>query len=249
MEVIDMAGRKDIHQEYKELIEALTHTYQYPPGELFRWMLEDALCQLGVLKESNVPEDALERVCQCGRAYTRMLAGSAPFTDVLGSVYMSLASQWGQKALGQYFTPQSVAKIMAQMTLGEPSCENGRLTTTCDPCCGSGVMLLSLLQTVLERDGKAALRHWSVTGVDLDPVCAAMCAVQLLGNCAVHDLPIGEIVVIQGDSLFPERLWKPVLHATAARTPSVPPVLHPARADAVKAAALQNAEQLELFTA
>ncbi len=245
-----MARKKDAHQDpYKALIEALTNTYQYRPGELFVWMLEDALHQLGALKESNVPEDAMERVHQCGRAYVQVLAESAPFTDVLGSVYMSLASRWGQKMLGQYFTPQCIAKMMALMMVGEPSYKNGELITACDPACGSGVMMLSLLQAVLERDGKAALRHWSVTGVDLDPVCAMMCAVQLLGNCAVHDLAIGEILVIRGNSLWPEQVWNPVVHATAAGAPPVLPALHPARAEAVKAAAAQNAEQPALFAA
>jgi hypothetical protein len=70
--------------------------------------------------------------------------------------------------LGQFFTPIPVAALLAEMTggnLDEPQ-------TICDPCAGSGRLLV------------AAARHNHPAsvfiGIDRDPVCADMTALNLL---------------------------------------------------------------------
>lgn len=216
-----MARKKDDHEDpHKDLVKQLTDNYHFRPSELLGWMLEEVLCKFGALQERTCKEEAKPIVEGCVRAYLRAVQLNEPFTDVLGSVYMTLASRWGQKALGQYFTPQPIARMMAQMTYdGLATPADGRLLRTCDPACGSGVMMLAFLQTVIEREGPAGLLRWSVTGIDIDVTCARMCAVQLLVNCMVHEFAIGEIVVMRGDSLS-SRPLAVVAHAAAkAETP------------------------------
>jgi hypothetical protein len=205
-----------VESQYKDLIKVLTENHHFRPAELLGWMLEEALARFGSLKERTFKEDVQSTVDACLRCYTKTVEESEPFTDILGSVYMSLASAWGQRMLGQYFTPQSLARMMAAFTYEEPV-DRGKsdLIRTCDPACGSGVMILSFLQQILESEGDEGLRRFSVTGIDIDVICARMCAVQLLVNCLVHDFAIGEIVVLRGDSLSQKPLREVVAHAAA----------------------------------
>lgn len=211
-----MSRKKEDHVDpHKDLVKQLTDSHQFRPSELLDGMLEEVLFKFGALKECTYKPEARPIVQECGRAYLRAVERNEPFADVLGSVYMTLASRWGQKALGQYFTPQPMARMMAYMTHNNPpSPEDGRLLRVSDPACGSGVMVLSFLQVILEREGEGGLQRWSVHGVDLDVTCARMFAVQLLVNCMVHDLAIGEIIAMRGDSLSSRPLTL-VAHATA----------------------------------
>lgn len=97
--------------------------------------------------------------------------------DILGEVYMEMASRTKSKALGQFFTPMPVCDFMAQAL----NCDElGFGKSICDPACGSGRTLL------------AATRKWSdfkklsntVYACDLDHICLKMCVV----NCFLNGL-------------------------------------------------------------
>lgn len=105
--------------------------------------------------------------------------------DVLGEIYMAMVS-FGEH--GQFFTPQNVSAAMAQII--EPI----QAETICDPCCGSGTMLIE----AGKRNPNAAM-----TGYDLDQRCAKMCAM----NMYMLDL---NATVCWGDSLKMEfyREWR-----------------------------------------
>lgn len=235
----------------QSLAQALNADYRFRHGEMLRWMLSEALHLVGLKPWETVPREAMETVHNAIRVYEREVAESAPFSDVLGTVYMELVSQWGKSVLGQYFTPQPVARMMAEMTLGDgpPKLGPGELIRVCDPAAGSGVMMLSALQSVLQRHGPQSLRSYSVTGIDLDPVCARMFALQVVANCAVHQLEVGEVVAYHGNALGPLDDIKVILHATAPDVANVVPAAHPQRLEAVKDAVKQQATQLSLFEA
>ena len=86
--------------------------------------------------------------------------------------------------------------------------------------------------------GPDALRHLSLTAIDLDWYCAHMTAIQLLANCSVHGLMIGEIAVLRGNSLLSDSLT-PVLHASAPDR-QVMPILHPVRIESIAQACAQR---------
>ena len=110
------------------------------------------------------------------------------YQDIIGDLYMALSHS--DKGFGQFFTPLHVAKMMAEITIGTLELEQytpERPMTICDPCCGSGMMLLAAASS-LPRDfidqGRVAFY-----GMDIDPVCVKMAQL----NMALYglDRPIG----------------------------------------------------------
>ena len=108
------------------------------------------------------------------------------FADVLGPVYMEIASDWGKKHMGQFFTPWNVALFMAQMIIGphEPDLDkrlsgDGEPVTMNEPCCGSGVLMLAAKGVVAKEYGRPALRRFLVYGQDIDNLCVRMAQIQM----------------------------------------------------------------------
>lgn len=221
-----MAKPAFVDARYKGLLSILTgsHRFQFAPSLLFGWMLDEVLTRFGAKMGSDMPPEAAKTVADATSEYVELVRAEEPFEDVLGNIYMALASKWGQKALGQYFTPQSVSTMMGRMLVegaysdmgpGRKPPNGAPMWRVADPTCGSGVMMLSLLRIVLQNEGPEGLLRFSVTGIDLDYVCARMFAVQHLVNCWSHDLTIGELCVYRGNALGPASELKTLVYAIA----------------------------------
>lgn len=106
-------------------------------------------------------------------------------TDILGDIFQG-AITYGEA--GQFMTPEPVCQMMARMTMdGADENLTGR-RTVCDPCCGSGRMLLAAADIQ---------PHWDFIGQDVDLRCVRMTAINLaLRNLYGH--------VIWGNSLKTE---------------------------------------------
>lgn len=232
----------------KDLAVCLTDGYQHRPEEMLRFFLSRLMGMWGMTEWAGVPDSAQSRVDDAIAAYDRAIAAEEPFQDILGPLYMDLASHGGRQALGQFFTPWPVAQLMAAMTITNvPEKPDGDLLRTIDPACGSGVMMLAAANGILNSMGPGALRRWSFTGVDLDPYCARLMTSQFIANCAVHRVHVGELIVFRGDSLRPTLdSLELIVHATAPAAAAVP-AKHPARIEAIRAAA--QSSQYELFEA
>lgn len=100
------------------------------------------------------------------------------FYDILGSVYTEIAQRGAKRFLAQHFTPWHVARLMAMVTLQQKKEKN--IITVCDPCCGSGIMLLAAKSVIAETQGRGALRRYRFYGQDIDPICVNMCKIQML---------------------------------------------------------------------
>lgn len=195
----------------------------------------DAGADAGASAEARLARAEAEAVAR----YVDAVRAAPPFFDVLGPVYETLGAEGHKQYLGQFFTPWPVARMMAEMQLGgapptgdasaggeERECTpemarakpGGGLWRLGDPACGAGVMLLAGLSTLRERYGDAVLRHWSVTGIDIDRMCARMTALQLIAGCAYHGLVVGELLVLHGDGLQIKGTPTVLMHATAAST-------------------------------
>lgn len=88
--------------------------------------------------------------------------------DILGDLFQG-GITYGEA--GQYLTPEPLCQMMAAMTVGETDDEEGSgRKTVCDPCCGSGRMLLAV------GDLKP---HWEFVGQDVDLRCVRMTAINL----------------------------------------------------------------------
>jgi len=109
--------------------------------------------------------------------------------DILGDAYEYLmrhfASQSG-KSKGQFYTPSEVSRIMAKV-VGISPANAVASTTTYDPTCGSG----SLLLKVAAEAGK----HITLEGQEMDVTTAGLARM----NMILHDFPTANI--LQGNTL------------------------------------------------
>lgn len=123
--------------------------------------------------------------------------------DFLGQIYMSL--NLGSQANGQYFTPYSVSKFMAEINFAEiESFQNNQLITLSEPCCGSGALIIAFAQTLREHNINYQ-QNLFVEAIDISEMCFKMTYIQL----SLLGIPAK---VIQGDSLslkFQQVLYTP----------------------------------------
>lgn len=117
--------------------------------------------------------------------------------DFLGRIFMQL--DMGDKYRGQFFTPWSIARMMAQLQLGniEKQLEHKPFITLWEPACGSGCMVLAYANVMMEA-GYPPYQHMWFSATDIDPLAAGMAYIQL----SLSGIP-GEVVV--GNALSDER--------------------------------------------
>jgi len=221
----------------QNLIDSCLRFGKYQPPELLRWLVNDVLADFGLRPQEQAPEDAGEWLRRSASVYAD-LAARFPFCDVLGHVYQSIGSRGHRGALGQYFTPPSVSALIGALLAGSmerPA--HGALLRACEPACGSGALVLAFMRAQTETNGLDALRHWSITAIDLDVLCARMCAAQVLSNLFLQRIELGEFVVYSGNALGPRSGLSVVIHTTVADLPPalVLPAMHPSRVAALRA--------------
>ncbi|MEP3833096.1 N-6 DNA methylase [Rhodopirellula bahusiensis] len=85
--------------------------------------------------------------------------------DVLGDVFQG-AITYGEN--GQFFTPDSVCNLMANLAVPADRTDEPRTIT--DPACGSGRQLLAVAKHQ---------PHWDFTGRDVDHRCVQMTAINM----------------------------------------------------------------------
>ena len=221
------------------------HGYGY--HQYFDWMIDDCLASCGIPLKNIPPEEVHSILFDLGQQYAQCVMESPPFYDVLGTVYMELVGQYGQKALGQYFTPWPVASMMARMVYHDAVIPDVGLYRMSDPACGSGVMALAFASSVMDSNGPEVLKRVSFTGIDVDYLCARLFALQLLGNCMIHRVELGEVLVFHGNALGPLDQLNTVMHTTNRDLPinEYMPAKDIRREPMIQQAA--TAEQLSLF--
>ena len=100
----------------------------------------------------------------------------------------------GSQANGQYFTPYSVSKFMAEINFTEiESLQNNQLITLSEPCCGSGALIIAFAQTLREHNINYQ-QNLFVEAIDISEMCFKMTYIQL----SLLGIPAK---VVQGDSL------------------------------------------------
>lgn len=238
----------NLEREVRKMYDRCIQMGRYQPHELLRWLVWDVLAGFGINAGEPPPKDLSEWLFEQGREYAGVVT-RAPFADALGTLYQLLASTGHRSGLGQYFTPEPLADFMAQVAAEadaavtlKPS-EPDRLLRLCEPACGSGALVLGFLRQLLAREGRTAARRWSITAIDLDSLCAQICATQVLANAYIGQIDLGELVVYTGNALGPPDALRVVVHASARdqRPDLVLPALHPSRLAALREATAQVA--------
>lgn len=129
--------------------------------------------------------------------------------DIFKDLYMAIIPQSVRHSMGEYFTPEWLADRVVSQALNFCTKENW---TSIDPCCGSGIFLMSLIKKVvgpkhlreLNIDERRLLRNEILTrvyGIDINPLSVLSARVSYF--IAIHKLGIVEdveIPVYLGDS-------------------------------------------------
>lgn len=140
------------------------------------------------------------------------LVNDNPFQDLLGDLYMRL--ELGNSAAGQFFTPYSVCRMMANMEVDDAlkRIENKGWISVNDCACGGGATLIAMADA-LHRRGCNYQQHAYFVGQDLIAGTAMMCYIQLsMLGCAGY-VRIGDTLSDPdtGNMLFPpldnENVW------------------------------------------
>lgn len=200
----------------KPLVDALGDGYRYSPAEMFRYFLSAVMEVWGFAPWYPTPVEARDRIINAIGCYDDLVAKEEPFKDILGVVYAEFSSKGGKQLLGQFFTPWSIAVMMANLD-SEPVSKTQARKVLSDPACGSGVMLLARANQILENHSPDELCRWKFYGCDLDAICVRMTGIQLAANCAVHRVEIGEILIVQGNTLASSENKQVILHASSPR--------------------------------
>lgn len=112
--------------------------------------------------------------------------------DFLGQTFMAL--ELGNERAGQFFSPWSVSKMMAQISYGESLANlTGEFVTLSEPACGAGGMVVAFAEALREAGHNPQKQLW-VQAWDIDPLPARLCFIQL----ALLHIP-AEVVI--GDTL------------------------------------------------
>ena len=115
--------------------------------------------------------------------------------DILGGIYheLNLNNEWN----GQYFTPDDVCRLMAQITLpsDELSAKDGPITIN-EPTCGSGTMVIGAIWAMQRKEFDYRHNTFFVAQ-DIDIRCVWMAYIQL----SLYGIPA---MVIHGNTLTME---------------------------------------------
>ena len=121
--------------------------------------------------------------------------------DALGEIYMNL--ELGDKEQGQFFTPDSVSQLMANL-----QCPNIKdilkdkpFFELLEPTCGAGGMILATVKNVLEQGYNPAKTMW-VQAIDIDRTAALMCYIQL----SLWNVP-AQVIVGNSLTLETNEVW------------------------------------------
>lgn len=122
--------------------------------------------------------------------------------DALGAVFGEM--ELGNAARGQFFTPDTICRLMADLTVGDETeahvREHGYVTVH-EPAVGAGAMVIALARTMTER-GMPHQRCMHVTAIDVDPRAAHMAYVQFSLLYIPAIVVIGNALTLEQRAVF-----------------------------------------------
>ena len=112
---------------------------------------------------------------------TRQTYDNVRFNDYLGELYMR--SNTSNSKAGQFFTPYSIAKLAAELCIDKAALnetmETDGVLRIDEPTCGSGGMIIAIVDILCSQYGFNFARNLLVTCSDIDIRCVHMAYLQL----------------------------------------------------------------------
>lgn len=182
------------HRELKPLIliyEKLAYSQSY--YRVFEDFVDYCISEYSIQKDYQLPDyikqpdtephdfkKMLDIIIGTCRKKCNAWSGGKPvgngWYDAFGHFFETVASEFGKSYRGQFFTPENICTMMAQMTIQGPT---EKVQTVCDSACGSGRLLLA---------AHAVNPNTCCYGNDIDYLCAKMCAVNFCLNGVVGEI-------------------------------------------------------------
>lgn len=127
-----------------------------------------------------------------------LLALAADGLELGGDFFGPIMADLGalNDGLGQFFTPDPVCRLLAEMNVGDDvaeKIESQGFVTIMEPASGTGGMVIAYAEALRARGFNTATDLWATT-IDVDPFCFHLCYLQL----ALHDISAD---VYLGDAL------------------------------------------------
>ena len=137
-------------------------------------------------------------------AYFNAVIAHDPYEDILCNVFQELKLGGKSNRLSQHLTPPTMCRVMNKFMdpqLLKERSNKDELFAVHDLCCGTGSLLLSAISDQFEKGGANALKQLNVSANDLDPLCAAMTALQLVASMMHFELPLGRLSITVGNAI------------------------------------------------
>ena len=140
------------------------------------------------------------------KAYFAAVVASEPFHDVLGDVFQEM--YLADKSMGQFLTPADLADLTGALAASHfnrypPALKDG-IFTVYEPAVGAGGLLLGQFRQWNSQGVLVPFSKIKVVANDLDPLCSAMTALQLLANAIYHLQDFATIRITVGNTLLTE---------------------------------------------
>ena len=192
-------------QKFIDYIGEIARADGRTPLDAFRSFVLCAACSLSLGTREPEYLDEIRRWPNATPTFPKAMAAlvdemetsRAPFSDLLGPIYMELGSKSTRDWGGEFYTPEALSKAMAKMLM--PSIESipkGKILTVCEPASGAGSMVLALADHMVDI-GLSPL-NMRVTCVDVSRVACDMCFI----NMSLWGIPA---VVVHGNTLSLEQ--------------------------------------------
>lgn len=201
------AGRTSRQRELEKLYNRMC--YRFSRHEVWQDMVWMIACAISNAVDDRFADQREEQYMRIVKKYTKeeldvfpeffthivMGMEENPDCDFLGELYMGL--ELGSKHTGQFFTPYSVCRMMAECSIQEDllkeQIEKQGWISVSDVACGAGATLVAAANYLRAHKINYQMQALFVAQ-DIDPTVALMCYIQLsLMGCAGY--------VVIGDSL------------------------------------------------
>lgn len=216
--------KNDISKEFVELFNSIG-PYR-SKGELWSDFITMAACAISNACDPKFFDIREEMYKRCAKNYSKEDLGKiadlltlvvlafekCPAQDFLGEIFSLMNLNNARR--GQFFTPYSIASLMAYAALEHDDIiPNDRKLTISDPACGAGCMFIACVQYFTQKRINYQQEVMFV-GQDVDPLVAKMCYIQLslLGCDAIIKIGNSLTDPILENEPITEKIWRTPMH-------------------------------------
>ena len=173
-----LARYRNFRQVFHDMVDIMLCCLSYGTME------EKYLEIIGKYTEEEVKVDWPKTIALLQMCYFEGITADGGWIDPLGDVFMESGSKWSASGLGQFFTPEDVCTLLAELTDRDEEIHTKPFKAN-DCAAGSGRTLLAY-----SRRHPSYQRIGTYIAQDLDQLCVKMCAVNMffhgLSGYSIH---------------------------------------------------------------